>query len=137
MAPQALSEDVMATKQHVNKPTQQPFNNFFHCKTTPIHTKPRRAPFIVQLITGLHKGVLLPSALEAQREEDEKECSEHIIILLLVNSQYLDVQKRSEKLRSDQVFKPKVFSSRNKTDFLRVVSVSQDNSMGRSQHEDY
>lgn len=98
---------------------------------------PRRAPFIVQLITGLHKGVLLPSALEAQREEDEKECSEHIIILLLVNSQYLDVQKRSEKLRSDQVFKPKVFSSRNKTDFLRVVSVSQDNSMGRSQHEDY
>lgn len=82
----------MATKQHVNKPTQQPFNNFSQCKTTPIRTKPRRAPFIVQLITGLHcKGVFLPSAVEAQREEDEKECSEHIIILLLVNSQYLDV----------------------------------------------
>lgn len=46
-------------------------------------------------------------------------------------------EEKSEKLRSDQVFKPKVFSSRNKTDFLRVVSVSQDNSMGRSQHEDY
>lgn len=46
-------------------------------------------------------------------------------------------KKKSEKLRSDQGFRPKVSSSRNKTDFLRVVSVSQDNSMGRSLHEDY